>query len=100
MRDRIGKGHNPDIAPLSGIVAKLKAQQAALAAKCVQLVSAALDLPSQPAVSRCKAKTHPREPTCSIVVQIGSAIGEAKGRQPAGGAIASACGSAGRGAGW
>ena len=35
VRDRIGKGHNPDIAPLSGIVAKLKAQQTALAAKCV-----------------------------------------------------------------
>ena len=44
VRDRIGKGHNPDIAPLSGIVAKLKAQQAALAAKCVQLVSAVADL--------------------------------------------------------
>ena len=35
VRDRIGKGHNPDITPLSGIVAKLKAQQTALAAKCV-----------------------------------------------------------------
>lgn len=37
VRDRIGKGHNPDIAPLSGIVAKLKAQQQALVAKCVPL---------------------------------------------------------------
>lgn len=37
VRDRIGKGHNPDIAPLSGIVAKLKAQQEALAAKCAPL---------------------------------------------------------------
>ena len=33
VRDRIGKGHNPDIAPLSGIVAKLKAQQQALVTK-------------------------------------------------------------------
>jgi hypothetical protein len=38
VRDRIGKGHNPDIAPLSGIVAKLKAQQTALAAKCAAVV--------------------------------------------------------------
>ncbi len=100
VRDRIGKGHNPDIAPLSGIVAKLKAQQTALAAKCVLLVSAAVDLPSQPAVSRSKAKTHPSGPTCGSVMQIGSTFGEAEGRQPAAGVIAAANGSAGRAAGW
>ncbi len=49
VRDCIGKGHNPDIAPLSGIVAKLKAQQAALAAKYVQLVAAVAGLLSHAA---------------------------------------------------
>lgn len=35
MRDRIGKGHNVEIAPLSGILAKLKAQRQAVIARWV-----------------------------------------------------------------
>ncbi len=34
MRDRIGKGHNVDIVPMSDILAKLKAQRQAVIARC------------------------------------------------------------------
>lgn len=34
VRDRIGKGHNVEIAPLSGILAKLKAQRQEVIARC------------------------------------------------------------------
>ena len=38
-RDRIGRGHNPEIAPLSGILAKLKEQRKAVIARCTLSLS-------------------------------------------------------------
>ena len=102
VRDRIGKGHNPDIAPLSGIVAKLKAQQAALAAKCAQLVFHLQTCCVILLVSRSRTQYATKAfLAAGMRMQVGSLVGETKGTQPAEeGASTPAGGGTGRAGAW